>query len=136
MEGVLARLGWFVTGAVIVAYLIFMVLSSVVNAQAAGLNAPIVIRDNVQANVHDLSGMVMVASPCDELSVQTSQVSSTVYQLSFSTWREPSVTCADDSTPRSFHTVIFAPGAGVYFVATLDNAALPIAVIPIPVTSQ
>lgn len=136
MEGVLARLGWFIVGAVVVAYLIFLIGSSILNAEASGLNAPIVVRDELRANEHQLSGMVWVSSPCDELSVQTSQVSATLYELSFSTWREPSVTCGNDSIPRAFHTIIFAPGAGVYFVATLDSAPLPIAVIPIVSSSQ
>jgi len=137
MEGVLARLGWFVVGAIIVAYLIFIVLSSIVNAQASGINAPIPVRDELQANEHNLSGMVMVQSPCDELSVKTpEQISPDVYQLTFTTWREPSVTCPNDATPRAFQTVLFAPAAGIYFVATLDNVALPIAVIPVPVTPQ
>jgi len=137
MEGALARAAWFIVGAIIIAYLSYLIAASFVGAQAAGLNMPIAIRDDLQPNKHQLSGMVMVPSPCDELTLKTEQISETMYELNFTTWREPSVTCADDSTPRAFRTVLFAPSAGVNFVATLDNVALPIAVIPeIATTSQ
>jgi hypothetical protein len=102
-----------------------------VKEQAAGESSPIVVRDELKANQHQLSGMVNVPTPCDELSVKTQSVSDTNFELVFTTWRQPSMNCPDDPTPRAFRTILFAPATGVYFVATLDGKAFPIAVIPV-----
>jgi hypothetical protein len=131
MGGVVSHLSWFAIVSVVVAYATSAVLGSIVNAQASGANAPIIIRDELSANEHTLSGMVMVPTPCDELSVQTETLSKTTIALLFTTWHEPSVTCGDDATPRAFQTALFAPAAGVTFTATLDDKDLPIAVVPI-----
>lgn len=122
-------LAWFFVTAVALSYMSYLIGGNIVNAQASGATAPVVIRDEVQANSHQLSGMVMVQSPCDQLSVKTQALSATDYELLFTTWREPSVACKDDPTPRAFRTILFAPPTGVYFIATLDDVALPIAVI-------
>ncbi len=121
---------WFVIVAVGVAYISYLVIGGVVNAQASSA-PPVVVRDEVGVNAHHLSGMVMVPTPCDQLSVSTETLSPTTYSLLFKTWREPSVQCAEEPTPRAFRTVLFAAAANTYFVATLDGAALPIAVIPV-----
>jgi len=130
------QLAWFAIVSIIIAYVVYIVASSVVNAQAAGLNEPVLVRDELRPGEHELSGMVMVPSPCDELAVQTRQISTTQYSLDFTTWREPSIACSDDRTPRDFQTSLFAPAAGVYFVATLDGQALPIGVVPLVYSEQ
>lgn len=130
MEGMASRLTWFTIVAIAVAYGSYLVAGNIVNAQAAGRDDPVLIRDELAPNQHRLSGMVMVPSPCDQLSVTAQELSATNYALIFKTWREPSVTCDDDQTPRTFRTIVFAPAAGVYFSATLDGRSLPIAVVP------
>ena len=89
------------------------------------------VRDELRAGEHQLSGMVMVPTSCHELSVDTATISRTDYALVFKTWREPSVTCSDDEVPRAFHTVLFAPAANVNITATLDGSGLPLIVLPI-----
>ena len=131
MEGVFARLGWFAVVAVLVAYSLYLIIGGMVNAQASGVGGPILIRDDLRANQHQLSGMVTVPTPCDQLSVKTEALSASTYALVFTTWHEPSVDCGTDPTPRAFRTTIFAPASGIYFVATLDGVSLPIAVVPI-----
>ncbi len=131
MEGMFSRLAWIAAVCVIISYATYLVVGNIVNAQASGINEPVVIRDELRPNTHQLSGIVVVPTPCDELSVDFKALSTTTYSLILKTWHEPSVTCGNDPVPRAFHTTVFAPAAGVYFVATLDGVALPIAVIPV-----
>ena len=133
VEGVISRLSWFVLISVVVAYASYLVLGSIVNAQESGVNEPTLIRDELRANRHSLSGMVMVPTPCDQLSVTTETISKTNFAIVFKTWHEPSVDCGNEPTPRAFETELFAPAAGVTFTATVNDKALPIAVIPIVV---
>lgn len=136
VEGAISRLCWFVVIAVAIAYAISLALGSIVNAQESGVNDPVVIRDELRANQHSLSGMVMVPTPCDELSVRTESLSKTNFAILLKTWHEPSVNCGDEATPRTFETVLFAPAAGVTFTATLDDKEFPIAVIPIVIRAH
>lgn len=130
MEGVLSRLGWFVVLSVVVAYGISSIGGSIVNAREARLDKPILIRDEIQGNAHQLSGMVTVPSVCDQLSVETKAISPTNYVLVFKTWPEPSIPCDGNPVPRVFRATVFGPATGTYFTATLDGIALPIAVVP------
>src|SRR5437868_4807703 len=84
---------WFLVFATAAAYGSYLVLGSIVHAHASGIYEPVVIRDELQANKHTLSGMVMVPTACDQLSVETHSLSKTTFALTFRTWREPSVTC-------------------------------------------
>ena len=131
MEGMFSRLGWFSVVAIAIAYALYLIVGSIVNAEASGAHAPVLIRDAVQANVHQLSGMIMVPTSCDELSVTKQTISPTNYALVFETWREPSIACTSDATPRPFQVTVFAPATGVYFSATLNGIAVPIAVVPV-----
>ena len=75
--------------------------------------------------------MVMVHSSCAELSVHTTQISQTEFQLQFTTWNEPTLpSCVEEDTPRSFRALVFAPSVGITFTATLDDQPLIISVIP------
>lgn len=128
------RIAWFGVAAIALSYAGSLFAGSAISARAAGLYEPIVIRDVFDRGAHYLSGMVMVPSPCDQLSVRTQALSSTTYMLNFNTWREPSVDCKNDEMPRAFHVVLFAPPVGVEFGATLDGAGLPIVVLPVKAT--
>lgn len=130
MGDLLSRLAWFAIVTVAISYAAFLFSGSIISAQLSGINNPVVIRDELGPNSHHLYGMVMVPTPCDELFVRTETVSTSTYELLFETWREPSVTCAEEETPRSFRAVLFAPAAGVNFLATLDGTDLPVAVLP------
>lgn len=131
MWDLVRRLVWFAVVASTFSYAVLLVAGSIVHAQAARLNAPILIRDELGVGVHHLSGMVMVPSRCEQLSVHTEALSTTTYSLIFTTWHEPSVTCEDGEIPRSFREVVFAPSAGVQFVASLDGRPFPVAVMPV-----
>lgn len=130
MADMLWRLLWFFIVAGAVAYMVFIVCGTTIQARALDASRIVVVRDVLQPGTHYLSGMVMVQSTCAHLSVDTQQLSLSDYQLHFRTWEEPSVTCAKEDTPRAFRTVVFAPAAGVNFSATLDDTPLQIAVIP------
>ncbi len=130
MSAIASRMMWFTIVAVVISYATYLVAGSIVHAQESGEHNPVLIRDELGPGVHHLSGMVMVPTPCDELSVRTETLSNSDYLLIFRTWREPSVSCKSDETPRYFRVVLFAPSAGVAFSATLDNAGFPIVVLP------
>ena len=124
-------LTWFIVAAVLLSYSGYLFVGSIVQTQASKETAPVMIRDEVRPGVHMLSGMVTVPTPCDELSMHTEAFSSTTYILLFKTWREPAIRyCPPDGMPRPFHAVVFAPAAGVDFIATLDGAGLPVVVVP------
>ncbi len=131
MGDVIRRMVWFFVVASFVAYATFLVAGSIVNAQTSGIVEPSIIRDELGPGVHRLIGMVMVPSSCDQLSVHTDKIAAFAFNLSFSTWRDPVVACSKEEVPRPFHAVLFAPAAGVDFVATLDGKNLPIEVIPV-----
>ena len=129
MLEIMLRMFWLGLLLCAFSYVSFLALGSIVEAQAYGASAT-VIRDELGPDEHLLSGMVTVAS-CDELSVQTAQVSSTTYSLMFQTWQDPSVSCTPDQVPRAFRTVVFAPSMGVQFISTLNGVDFPIAVLPV-----
>ena len=93
-------------------------------------NIPVIVRDELGQGVHHLSGMVMVPSSCDQLSVRVEPRSDITFVLVFRTWREPSTDCILDETPRYFRAILFAPSTGVGFSATLDGLGFPIVVLP------
>lgn len=132
MGDMIRRLVWFffVSGAI--SYAFFIAAGSVIHAQAVDATRAVLARDSLKANVHRLSGMVMVHSTCAELSVRSEQMSHDTYELQFTTWQEPSVTeCEVADTPRSFHAIIFAPAVGVHFRASLDGEPLAFGVIQV-----
>ncbi len=130
MGAILSRFLWFFVVASLLSYSTFLVVGNIANAHATGKNLPVVIRDELGVGVHHLSGMVMVATSCDQVSVRTEAISDTTFALVFRTWREPSAKCALEETPRYFRAILFAPSAGVEFVATLDDVSFPIVVAP------
>ena len=131
MEGFFTRIGWFSVVAVVVSYMTYLVAGNIVTKHATNFNDPVLVRDELKPNMHQLSGMLMVESSCDQLSLKTTKLSRSEYTLNFSTWREPSIACDEEWTPRAFHEVLFAPAAGVNFYATLDDVPISVGVIPI-----
>jgi len=127
------RLAWFFVVSTAVAYAVFLVVGSAIQAQSAELLRSITVRDEIRANQHNLSGMVMVDSNCVEVSVRTEQLSDIEFELALQTWDAPSVTCNKEVVPRAFRAVVFAPATGVYFVASLDGLPLPITIVPIAI---
>jgi hypothetical protein len=131
MRGNVLHLLWFTIVSCAIASIVLIGVGKMVYANAAGENDPTVVRDELGLGSHHLYGMVMVSQTCDELQDHIQLVSSTTYEVVFDTWQEPSVPCLNQRTPRVFHESIFAPPTGVEFVATLDGAVLPIAIVPV-----
>ncbi|PIR83585.1 hypothetical protein COU18_02790 [Candidatus Kaiserbacteria bacterium CG10_big_fil_rev_8_21_14_0_10_51_14] len=125
------RLVWFACAAIALSYGSYLVAGSVIQARATGSYEPTIVRDVINRDAHHLSGMIMVPSPCDQLTVRTQTLSSTTYMLNFRTWREPSMDCADEITPRAFRTILFATPTNVKLGATLNGAGLSIVVLPL-----
>ncbi len=130
MGAIFSRMVWFFVVASLLAYATYLVVGNIAQAEASGENLPVVIRDELGKGVHHVSGMVMVPTPCDQLSVRTEAISNDTFVLVFRTWREPSVDCTEEETPRYFRALLFAPSTGVAFTATLDGSSLPILVLP------
>ena len=131
MADIFRRMLWFFIVSCAIAYACFLVLGSTIHAASIDASRIVMARDSLQQGAHNLSGMVMVHSNCDELSVHSTQLSLDTYQLQFTTWNEPSIASCDKAdTPRPFRALIFAPSAGVHFTATLDDEPLRISVIP------
>lgn len=130
MGAIFSRMVWLFVVTSLLSYATYLVAGNVAQAQASGENLPVLIRDELGAGVHHLSGMIMVASPCDQLSVRTQEVSSNSYILVFRTWHEPATGCVQEETPRYFRALLFAPSTGIEFAATLDEHSFPIVVLP------
>ncbi len=132
MGETLRRFVWFFFVSSAVAYAFFLVVGSAIHTQAITETHTVVARDSLKPGTHYLAGMVMVRSTCAQLSVRAEKLSEDTYLLQFTTWTEPSLAdCVEEDTPRSFRSVVFAPAAGVRFVATLDDEPIPLVVIPV-----
>ena len=131
MGALFSRMIWFFVATSLLSYATFLIVGNIAHAQASGKNLPVVIRDELGTGVHHLSGMIMVPTPCDQISVRTEKTSDTAFTLVFRTWHEPSAQCAKEETPRYFRAMLFAPSTGVTFIATLDGAGFPIVVMPV-----
>jgi hypothetical protein len=130
---IVRRLVWFGVVASFASFAIFFVLGNFAVATAED-TGPVAIRDVLSPGVHHLSGMLLLPNSCDELTVETEQLSATAYALEFHTWENPSVPCPTTPTPREFQTIVFAPSVGVSFSASLDGTAFPITVLPAVIT--
>ena len=130
MHDTLPRAAWFVVAASLIAYAGYLYVGSIVHSGETIADHTVIIRDSISKGEHHVSGMLMVPSSCDELTLRVSEVKDDLYLLSFSTWSEPSILCDYTPTARVFDTVVFAPSIGVRFIATLDTVALPVAVYP------
>lgn len=122
------RLVWFAIVATAGCFAILVVLGNVIFPATAG-GSSVAVRDIVTPDAHWISGALTLPLTCDELSLSTKKLSATVYELVFQTWQDPSVPCSQESTPRTFQTVVFAPPSGVSFVATLDGRPFAITII-------
>lgn len=131
MGAIFSRMLWFFVVASLIAYALHLVAGNIVSAQASGENVPVIVRDELGKGVHHLSGMLMVPTPCDQLSVRVEPASALQYVLVFRTWREPSVDCTEEEVPRYFRAILFAPSTGIGFNATLDGIGFPIVVLPV-----
>jgi len=131
MKDAFVRLVWFFVIACAVSYGVFLVAGSAIRAQAIDETRIVLIRDSLKPGVHYLSGIIMAPSTCAQISERSVQISTTTYQLVFTSWEEPSVTCVREDTPRSFRVVVFAPAAGIQFIGSLDGEPLQLAVIPV-----
>ena len=129
MGDIIRRMVWFAIVATAFSYAVFIVLGNFVTAEAQD-EGPVRIRDVLEPGSHHLSGMVSVPQACDELLVRTEKLSTSSYELIFSTWQDPSVQCSPQSQPREFQAALFAPSTGVQFIATLNGRPLPVLVIP------
>ena len=133
MSEFLIRFVWLIALSTAIAYGFFLMFGSlfVVHKQQT-----IVIQDALARGKHTVSGMVMVPSPCTELTVQTVKLSPTTYTLELQTWEDPSVQCTHVETPRSFNTVAFAPAIGIQFLVYLDGKTIPFQIIPVMPSGQ
>ncbi len=131
MGAIFSRMLWTLVVISMLAYATYLVAGNVAQAQASGENLPILIRDELGAGVHHLSGMIMVPTPCDQMSVRTEEISRDSFMLVFRTWHQPSVDCKNEETPRYFRAILFAPSTGIEFAATLNEKTFPILVLPV-----
>lgn len=126
MADIIRRMVWFGVVASLLAYGTYIVIGTTVSSSSA--QTVTVIRDEISRGEHRMSGIVVVPSTCQQLSVRAEKLSESAYVLVFRTWSDPALPCPDTSAPRSFHAVVFAPATGVTFSATLDDKILPIRV--------
>jgi len=124
------RIVWFFCVGAALSYGTYLYSGSATSA-AASDQGPLVIRDVIRRGEHHLSGIINVATSCSEITVTTHQVSPAIYSINFTTWNDPAITCAKEITPRPFSTILFAPSFGIRFIATLDDAAVPVTTYPV-----
>lgn len=132
----LLRVAWFFAAATLAAYATYLGVGSAIKTQDSGSTAPIIIRDALSKGEHHLSGIIMVPSNCDELSVRVDQIRNDLFSLVFATWSEPSIQCVREHSARVFNVTVFAPSVGVQFIASLDGVSIPVAMYPSVVKKQ
>jgi hypothetical protein len=121
------HLVWFAIIATAVSYCLLVVIGNFVTASAEN-NGPLLVHDVVKPGAHNLSGMLMVPSACDQLSVHPEKVSASTYMLAFQTWQDASVPCPPRETPREFNAIVLS-SSSVQFLATLNGNGFPIRII-------
>ena len=129
MGQVLRNTALFLCLSGIVAYGAFWLLDGVVNAQTKEEARTIVVRDALDRDTHNLSGMVVVPSQCHDLIAYTKRIDSANYLLAFETWEDPNRICAQNPLSRAFHLTLFAPPTGISFQGMLIEHSLPLQVI-------
>ena len=122
------RLFWLAVLSVSLAYVFFLLFGSLFTVERP---STVLIEDMLARGQHTVSGMVMLPTPCAELSVKTNKLSPTIYTLELRTWQDPAVRCPKSETPREFNTVAFAPSFGVQFLVMLDGRSVPYHITPV-----
>src|ERR1700722_7914677 len=110
------RLVWLALVTIAAFFAIFVVLGNFVATRAQG-SGVVAIHDVISPGAHHLNGILVLPLSCDELNVSVDPMSSTTYQVQFTTWQDPSIACPSTPTPRPFETVAFAPSTGILFTA-------------------
>lgn len=123
------RMVWFALAGTLSVFVVLVILGQVIQRQASRPDV-IVLRDEFSAGVHKITGIVPVSHSCAELSVRSEQTADKTYRLLFETWREPSVECREEETPRWVQTVVFTDGGPARFIASIDGTSMPISVYP------
>lgn len=131
MVAVLHRLFWVLAVSGAIAYGVYLVIGSTIQAEADEYTKRVLARDVIDRGAHHLSGMVFVLTGCHELSVRAEELSGKIQHIVFSTWETPYAECVREPVPRAFTIVIFEANADVRFVATMDNEPLSLVVIPV-----
>lgn len=131
MTAILFRLFWALTVSSVVAYVVYLVIGTTIQAEADEYTKRIVARDVIDRGAHNLSGMVFVPTGCHELSVRAEELPDKIQHIVFSTWETPYAECAREPVPRAFTVVVFEANADVRFIATMDNEPLSFVVIPV-----
>jgi len=131
MGAVLLRLLWMSVISSAIAYGVFLMAGSAIQAKADAELKRIVARDIIDRGAHHISGMVFVPTGCHELSVRTEERNDKVQHIAFSTWETPYVECVREPVPRAFSIVVFESTADVEFIATVDGEPVSFVVIPV-----
>ncbi len=129
MNDVLRKVLWFLGLSGITAYGAFLLLDGVVNADTREKASTIVVRDLLDRNTHNLSGVVLVPSPCHQLITYTTRIDASNYLLTFETWEDPSRVCERDFVPRAFHLTLLAPETGIALQGVFNERSVPLEVI-------
>lgn len=118
---------WSLILVLVSAYGIYIFFGSQISAESAGRTGPVVIRDVVRGGEHFITGSLNVGFSCETLRLENRMIEG-VYELKFSTWRDPSLPCSPGPILRPFALELFAP-SDARFVATNDDKPLNIVVL-------
>jgi len=129
MLDIVLRLGWLAAFVFVAAYVLLLIVGATVQARPYEPGSFVFVRDAIRPGMHHVSGMYTVDSTCTELSLQTKKLPNYTYELAFSTWKIPHIACEHVGTPRYFDTIIYAPGAGIHYRATLNGHPIDIGVL-------
>lgn len=114
------RLLWAIIVIASCAYGADSFFGSIVNANVQDDINTIRVVDSYKNGEHSLSGMVMVKSPCYDLTVRMRDIDARTTALVFETWEQPYRTCTATPTPKAFTAKVFAPEQTL-FRAFLDS---------------
>jgi hypothetical protein len=128
MDGILVRIAWFAIIAAASAYITYLIFGGIFEVKEKQI---ISLRDEIRGGQHTLTGIVMVPTPCNQLSSDVVELTKTVFALNLRTWHDPAVQCPEKITPRNFKVVAFAPAFGVQFVVFLDGELMQFDLIPV-----
>ena len=130
----LARLAWIFVLVASVGFASYLFIGSIFALPATPQH--VLAEDVVTQGQHQISGVIMVPTPCHVLSVHVQEVYQYSYRIEFDTWQQPFRDCTRNPVPQFFRTTAFGPSIGSSFSVTLDGSPISLELLKVYPTMQ
>ncbi len=115
-------------GIVAASYTSYLFFAQLNAALAEPVQVIHVVQTEPRHGEYRVRGYVTMPTECDEVSVQTKQITKNEFELMVSTWQEPSRLCPPRPTARLFESVIFASVDDIHILISIDGRRAPVTI--------